>query len=292
MRATPIHDLDGREGFNLLGEPDKYATKRLRHLKAKGPKYLSPVGREMAPYLPVLNNGTKWRDCRNETVELFATEGPKKAITGVKFGLLTFGLLGVYGFLTKTDDDESAMIAQLRYLPIVKNQRIGIVFDQEREPTTARNVWIAAVRFAKLLRDYFGAKPFIVKLKCACGCKGLDDYLVKHGRKAFDKLARVTTFDDAIDWGHKASDVKRHNIDWLWRDASRADSSTPTTVSRASVSRTSGRRSPRSSRAVSRSRSTRDPSSVSPRTSSSSRARIRPRSYANASRRTVRTSNA
>src|SRR5690242_9717843 len=48
------HSYDGRAGVNLLGEPDDYVTTRLRQPKGSM-KYKSPPGREVEPYLPVLD---------------------------------------------------------------------------------------------------------------------------------------------------------------------------------------------------------------------------------------------
>ena len=74
-----------------------------------------------------------------------------------------------------------------------KNRRVGVVYDADEKP----NVRTAEQRLGALLLG-FGARAFYVRLKCECPkpCKGIDDFVVKHGIQAFKALVE-TPFDQS-----------------------------------------------------------------------------------------------
>ena len=187
--------------FDLDGKPIEFA--RVRYLPFTGTvpfggkvdddaaKYRQPDGSAPEFYLPPFTN---WRAvAADPAVELLFTEGEKKSAKATVEKFPTVGLGGVNAFVQKQAtgkqgrpksvplDDFDAFVWLGRVVIIVYDSDIAWkpqVQDAERK---------LAALLIKL-----GAKPYRVRLTCDCKpmCKGLDDFLVKHGADAFKALTR------------------------------------------------------------------------------------------------------
>src|SRR5208282_1381514 len=128
--------------------------------------------------------------------DLYFTEGQKKAACACKRGLGTVGLEGVDNFKRKVKESvfggrsksRSVVIEDFDFFAWVRRIVI-ITYDSDID--FKPEVRDAALRLAgELIRR--GARVYYVRLACDCKvpCKGLDDFLVKHGRDAFLALKR------------------------------------------------------------------------------------------------------
>ncbi|MCB9833040.1 MAG: AAA family ATPase [Planctomycetes bacterium] len=121
------------------------------------------------------------------TVELFITEGEKKAIKACQDGFPTIGLSGVWNWKAKDESGRSRPIEDLGIVDF-RDRSVGIVFDSD----AASNEQVRRAERA-LMEELAcrGARPFIVRLpapgrneRAAFGAKfGLDDLLVARGPK-------------------------------------------------------------------------------------------------------------
>lgn len=141
-------------------------------------KYESPCGEPNQVYLPP---GT-FAALSDPSVELFITEGEKKAGKADQEGFPCLGLVGVFGWKAR---DEEQLVPELQQVAW-QGRTVHIVFDSDA--ATKPQVQKAEERLAHLLRGC-GAIVRIVRLPDDGGSKvGLDDYLCQQGKSAFRAL--------------------------------------------------------------------------------------------------------
>lgn len=155
-------------------------------LKENGklPKFLSIKGDKNKPYLtPCLN----WNNIFKKTSQdLIITEGEIKGVSACLNKIPTIALSGANNFVTTNDDGHSEFLPELETIKW-ENRAVGICFDSDIITNIA--VQYAAVKLANQLARR-QAKPFLVVLPRELnGDKnGIDDFIVKHGVKAFEQL--------------------------------------------------------------------------------------------------------
>lgn len=131
----------GAEGY-VRAKPDKplpYTdgngkVKLDEHGKPKVRKYESPKGRPNRVYIPPAVRPVL---C-DPSVELFITEGEKKAAKATQEGFPCLGLVGIYGWVVK-DSDPKALIDDLAQI-VWPGRRVCLVFDSDavRKPEVLR----------------------------------------------------------------------------------------------------------------------------------------------------------
>jgi hypothetical protein len=152
------------------------------------PKYVQPADTPPRVYFPPVG-GIEWEKVMNApSVPLIITEGEIKAACASKKVYKTLGLGGVWSYGSK------ARFQKL--LPALqdfkwKGREVVIVFDSDLAKN--RELVIAESRLARLLSDE-GALVKAVRLPTLAGMEktGFDDFLVKAGTEAFDKLLADT----------------------------------------------------------------------------------------------------
>jgi hypothetical protein len=195
--AIPFFKPDGsRLGYTRL-KPDKpRITKKERETakdkgrEPKSTKYESPKGRGGHIYFPP-GSASQLQDI---TINLVISEGEKKCLSGTQAGLLTLGLVGVWGWMKpRKKDEKSRPIGQRELHPELEavawqGRRVFVLFDSD----AFRNIEVrkAAKALAEILEER-GAKVRILFFESDAGSKvGLDDYLVKHSREELDELLK------------------------------------------------------------------------------------------------------
>lgn len=155
-------------------------------LKENGklPKFLSIKGSKNKPYLtPCLD----WNKVfKKPSQDLIITEGETKGISACLNKIPTIALSGANNFVTTNENGESEFLPELETIKW-ENRAVGICFDSDIITNIA--VQYAAVKLANQLAKR-QAKPFLVVLPRELnGDKnGIDDFIVKHGVKAFEQL--------------------------------------------------------------------------------------------------------
>jgi hypothetical protein len=171
--------------FSIGGEPIEFA--RYRYLepvldfKGKPRRYTQPGGAPPQIYFPPF---APWPEITTHpTVDMFTTEGEKKAACATKFGFATIGLGGVWNF--RSAKEGQLLIPQFAEITWAE-RRIIIVYDSDtiHKPGVMQAENALAAELTKL-----GARVHILRLPEDGPAKvGLDDYLVAHGAEAFKTL--------------------------------------------------------------------------------------------------------
>lgn len=174
--------------FELTGKPNCFS--RLRFLAPtrgfaarKDQRYWQPAGSPIKAYLPPFADWVAI--AADPEVEIYITEGEKKAAAATLAGFPTIGLGGVWSWRSKKRCQS--------FLPDLlevnwKNRRTTLVFDADPEPKPEVN---AALRALARELTQRGSMVTTVALPTTPGLKmGLDDYLVDHGAEDFRNLPR------------------------------------------------------------------------------------------------------
>lgn len=148
-------------------------------------KYLSPkkeMGFGNRAFVP--SDVEKLLDNHNPDRPIFITEGEKKAVKATLEGFPCIGLSGVWNFT----DSGIGFLVELEGC-VWKNRTVYIVFDSDI--TEKHGVRHAEVRLAIELLNR-GAKVLSVRLpgESSGEKNGFDDYLVRHGREAFEEIVK------------------------------------------------------------------------------------------------------
>jgi len=179
--VIPYFDLDGRSRKDMFRARFLGVNRGGFGVPAKFPKYLQPAGSPSAPYFPPYCN---WRKIANEvTQQIVITEGEKKAVAVCKTGHPAVGLGGVSCVRRRN--------TSLRLYPELETfawegRQVVLVFDTDATPKP--EVIAALGRLTKELASR-GANVCSLPLPAEPGEKvGVDDFIVKHGKKAFEDL--------------------------------------------------------------------------------------------------------
>jgi putative DNA primase/helicase len=187
--VIPFRDFDG----NLNGYRRIKADNPRSNRDGKPIKYESPRGVGNKVYLP----GGTVEHLADPGIDLFITEGEKKACKADQEGFPCLGLVGVFGWKDGRQSDRL-----LRDLEAIewKGRRAFIVFDSDA--ATNENVRDAESRLAAQLQNH-GAIVKVVRLPSgASGEKvGLDDLLVTEGKDALYKALNAAVDPEPVDAG-------------------------------------------------------------------------------------------
>jgi hypothetical protein len=192
--AIPYRDRTGKVRPDFI--QFKFHEPRL-NANGKPIKYESPRRSEAHAYFPARVIGR----LDNLAEPLLITEGPKKTSCLAQHGYLAVGISGVWmGMKPRPRGKdgkaygEPELIDDLGGLPL-EGRLVFIVFDSDA--ATKAEVRAAERRFARTLHRY-GAKVRIVRIPPRPNGEkmGADDYIVRYGRDAFQKLVDAAeTFD-------------------------------------------------------------------------------------------------
>jgi hypothetical protein len=152
-------------------------------LDGKPAKYLSPRGAGNLLYVPP---GCADR-LKDPAEPVYITESEFKALAAWQAGLLTIGLIGVWGWRGKGVNGHSQAIPDLDFITF-RDRIIVIAFDS---PGVFINSDVQRACYALAMEAYRqGAKVvYTVNLPAPDGVKvGLDDYLLAHGVESFHDL--------------------------------------------------------------------------------------------------------
>lgn len=162
--------------FRYLEQPK---LKGFDALIQKNIRYTQPAGLSPRVYFPPLADWSKIT--KNAEMNLYVTEGEKKAACAVKLGLPTLGLGGVWNWQSAKE----TFIEDLQQITW-DGRIVYIVFDSDA--VTNGHVQLAENRFCQALLKR-GAAPHIIRIPGEFERKiGLDDFLVESGKEAFAKL--------------------------------------------------------------------------------------------------------
>lgn len=183
---------DHRPGYLIpyFGPDGKRRSKdfdRIRYLSVTGTQHRYGQLKDTPPqvYFPTTLNGGWEKLIDDPTKPIVITEGEKKAAKACKEGIATIGLGGVWSFKSKRWGKE--FLDDLERIKW-KGRSVEIVYDSDI--LIKPNVHLALTELSRLLLDR-GAAVSVVSLAAKDDEKvGLDDFLIAHGRKAYDKLDR------------------------------------------------------------------------------------------------------
>jgi hypothetical protein len=187
--AIPFYDADGNfTGYTRL-KPDKSRTEK----DGKPVRYESPRGKPNRAYFPPVNRAA----LSDQSTPLLITEGEKKAAKADQDGFACVGLVGVYGWQKKQEQEEKGTLRELiDDLAGVAWQGRSVYLCYDSDLATNENVRWAQWNLAQVLKR----KGATVKVVCLpqgpCGTDGkplkvgLDDYLKEQGAAAFRELLR------------------------------------------------------------------------------------------------------
>lgn len=171
------YEHDGRPFYRLKPDPGQLSGN-------DAPRYLSPKGGGCRPYFSPLLDHLALSSSR----PLFITEGEKKADAMAAHGYTSIGLAGVDAWR----DHRSGQSAPLPELEQVnwRGREVFVTFDSD---VTAKASVRGALEGLCLWLIKQGATPRIVLIPSEVnGDKnGVDDFLARHGREAFDTLVRI-----------------------------------------------------------------------------------------------------
>lgn len=180
----PYHDVrGGPAAYEHDGQVSPFC--RVRYLPTgwglpNGQRYAQPAGSGTPPFFP---RGFDWRRVGQGGITILGiTEGEKKAIAATLAGFPTIGIGGVDNF-----GDGRAPLHPALAATASKASDICILFDADiaSKPRVQAAEWRLAGQLALL-----GVRVHLVRLPQET--KGLDDFLVAHGRKALLDLIAST----------------------------------------------------------------------------------------------------
>ncbi len=177
----PIHDVHGNVALHQIRPDDP------RELRGKLLKYETPKGARMVIDVPPGSRAS----LGNPAIDLFITEGSRKADSAVTRGLCCVALLGVWNWRGKNSAGGSAAVACFESI-VLKNRNVFVVFDSDVMEKKA--VGGALVRLIAFVRSR-GAKANPIYLPSGTDGKkvGLDDFFATGG--TFDDLMRLVAPD-------------------------------------------------------------------------------------------------
>jgi hypothetical protein len=161
--VLPLFSPDGTQAFQVRPDTPKEG----------GAKYLLPKGGRLILDMNPLGKA----DMKNPSVELWVTEGTRKADSAVSHGLCCLALMGVYGWR-----DKNGPLADWEHIPL-KGRSVVLAFDSD--VMSKFQVWCALRRLIAFLRGR-GAVVSIAYLPPGPedAKTGLDDFFARGGTVA------------------------------------------------------------------------------------------------------------
>lgn len=169
-------------------------------VKHKPQRYAQPSRSGVRAYFPPLID---WQRIAGDTGEaVLVTEGEAKALVATLNGYQTIGLGGVSNWNVGNTE---RLITDLRLIDWRRPRTFGLVFDSDS--VTNRYVMLAEARLIRVLQSDYGAQGYILRLPQQGEDKiGLDDYLHRFGRAAFQEL-----IERAAEVGHLDAKIMELN---------------------------------------------------------------------------------
>jgi hypothetical protein len=177
----PYYDLQGKLirdffRFRFLEQPERSGFDALTAPR-KPIRYVQPKDVLPRVYFPRTH---RWSDHFKPGARVFITEGELKAACGIKFGIPTIGLGGVFNFRSAAGNEP--FIRDLATLPW-EDVTAYVCYDSDAQ--TNPNVLRAENMLARELTNR-KADVYICRFPSDPGTKvGLDDYLVEYGDERF-----------------------------------------------------------------------------------------------------------
>lgn len=185
--GQPYLKHDGQPFYRLKPDWGQFKTE-------DSPKYLSPKGEGCRPYFSRLYSWEKV--LKSIKVDLWETEGEKKADCGCANGFAVMAFAGVDAWVDRCDRKTGQELGTSRPLPELsvinwRNRRVNQCFDSDI--IEKQSVQSALAKRAITLKQC-GAKPYFVLLPNEIdGSKnGLDDFILRHGTEALNVLAKAS----------------------------------------------------------------------------------------------------
>jgi len=180
----PYFDVDGKE--------TKYFRIRLFREEQSGfdkqhkAKYWQPAGTPPAAFFPRTLIKPTWRQViEDPDVDIYITEGEKKAAAACHYGLACIALGGVWSFQSKKLGTNLIKdLAQINW----RARNVYIVFDNDLQNN--EQVRKAQHRLSRRLAEQ-GAMVYTVQLPPSDKKIGLDDYLLEHSIDEFKELPTI-----------------------------------------------------------------------------------------------------
>lgn len=178
----PYFDADGKETeFYRIRFLETHQEGGAFGAKKELPRYMQPGSTLPRLYLSPTE---KWRKIAKDiSADIVITEGEKKAVKACLEGIVCIGLGGVWSWQAK-----KRMMPKLKDFDEFewKGRNVILCFDSDMYSND--KVMYALNAFSKMLTD-LGAVVLVRFLPDVDGEKtGLDDFLISHGKKEFDKL--------------------------------------------------------------------------------------------------------
>ncbi len=173
----PTFGPDGQPG-SYVYRPDKPKERDDESLK-----YVNPLGSSLELDVP-----PRCRSALGDpTAPLAITEGVKKGDALATHGFCAVALSGVWGFKGKNADGGITLLAQWDHIALNGGRHVAIIFDSDvmAKPPVRQ----ALERLAEHIRRKGGAPRYVYLPALGDGAKmGVDDYLVRHGQAALQRL--------------------------------------------------------------------------------------------------------
>jgi hypothetical protein len=148
-------------------------------------KYLKPRGVENSAYLPPYID---WLKVSQDTTQpIYITEGEKKAYCGAKNGFNMLALAGVNSFKNWYEMELLPILKEFKWI----GRKVVIVYDSD---VMVKNEVKEAITQLSAYLLYNGARPIVKTIPYIANAEtkdGVDDYIVKHGKKKFAELPEI-----------------------------------------------------------------------------------------------------
>jgi len=205
----PLHAPDRSEaGHVYRADVPRFDRKKQRHIK-----YENVPGSQVRADMPM----RCVPNARNPSVDLWITEGAKKADALASHGACSINLNGVWGFKGKNEFGATSLLADFD-LVAWKGRTVYLAYDSDLESRIIRQVRQALQRLREIL-THKGARVLIVILPVLEQGKktGVDDYLA--AGYSLDELRSLAT-DKVPDASQEAAGTPGQNAlgSWRWDD--------------------------------------------------------------------------
>jgi hypothetical protein len=189
--VIPFLQRDGSKNCFARVRPDNPRTDD----KGKKVKYEQPRGAAPRAYFP----SAAIKAFNTPRVIIAITEGEKKALAIAQAGVACIGLTGIWAWQKSGEKDKDGAKLERELIDDLagidwKDRWVPVIFDTD--PRRNPSVNLAAAELTRILETH-GAKTIIITLPLGPigadglpGKMGADDFIVRHGAKAFRELIK------------------------------------------------------------------------------------------------------
>ena len=141
--------------------------------------------------LPENNYSAKWQWIEdNPQIPISITEGVKKAMALVSNNIIAIASISITTHSEKRQGDQNAFQTELKeeLKPYLRDKReVYVTFDSADKKASSRKAVDRQTLYLTTKLEKKGCKPKIIKWTDQ-ECKGIDDYILKYGRKGLNEL--------------------------------------------------------------------------------------------------------